>query len=244
MTPDIGGISKTVVYKGNRMDIGGHRFFSKSDRVMSWWQNILPLQGKPSWDDKALDRAVPLSTGGKQRPLRSSEIREVAAPDPETDAKVMLVRQRLSRIFFLRKFFDYPVSLNAKLISNLGMTRVAKIGMSYLWSQTFPRNPESSLEDFFINRFGNELYSTFFKDYTEKVWGVPCTQIKPEWGAQRVKGLSVYGTIKHAVKRALFPDSSIGQKGVETSLIHQFCYPKYGPGQMWEEVARQVREKG
>ena len=176
MSSDIGGISKTVNYKGNRMDIGGHRFFSKSDRVMEWWQNILPLQGKPSIDDIILNRNVFLS-------------KKQGAPDPEKTDLIMLIRNRLSRIFFLRSFFDYPISLKWNTFKNLGMVKIIRIGLSYIKIQLFPIKNEKSLEDFFINRFGNELYLIFFKDYTEKVWGVPCRKIKPEWGAQRIKGL-------------------------------------------------------
>ncbi len=227
----IGGISRTVLYKGNRIDIGGHRFFSKSDRIMDWWQNVLPLQGAPARDDLLLDRRVPLS-------------RVKGAPDPETDDRVMLVRSRLSRIFFLRKFFDYPVSLNLNTVSNLGLARMMKIAMSYASIRLFPVREEKSLEDFFINRFGRELYGTFFKDYTEKVWGVSCDRIPAEWGAQRVKGLSVSKALAHALRNMMPKERSIGQKDVETSLIGQFLYPKYGPGQMWETVASLVREKG
>ncbi len=228
---DIGGISKTVNYKGNRIDIGGHRFFSKSDRVMQWWQNIMPIQGFPARDDLVLGRNIALSNAPN-------------APDPEKVDKVFLVRQRLSRIFFLRRFFDYPVSLNHSTVSNLGLLKIIKIAQSYLKAQIFPIKQENSLEDFFINRFGKELYLTFFKDYTEKVWGVPCKTIKPEWGAQRIKGLSIASAILHAIKKIAVRDASIAQKGTETSLIEQFLYPKFGPGQMWEEVARIITSKG
>jgi protoporphyrinogen oxidase len=244
MSCDIGGISKTVVHNGNRMDIGGHRFFSKSDRVMEWWQNILPLQGAPARDDLILGRTPELATECLQRELASSLVKKIIPPDPEKQDGVMLLRSRLSRIFFLQTFFDYPVTLSPKLLFGLGLVRVTKIGMSYIASKVAPRNPELSLEDFFINRFGKELYNTFFKDYTEKVWGIPCSKIKPEWGAQRIKGLSVTKALLHAVKALVKPDSSVAQKDVETSLINQFMYPKFGPGQMWEEVASQVASHG
>jgi protoporphyrinogen oxidase len=211
MSDDIGGICKTVDYKGNKIDIGGHRFFSKSDRIMRWWKNIIPLQNNI---------------------------------DPEKIDKVMLIRNRLSRIFFLRKFFDYPISLNFNTLSNLGLKRTIKIGLSYIKNRLFPIKKEKSLEDFFINRFGKELYLTFFKDYTEKLWGVKCNQIKPEWGAQRIKGLSITAAIKHAVKNVFSKESSLSQKKTETSLIGKFMYPKFGPGQLWEEVARVIKEKG
>jgi protoporphyrinogen oxidase len=231
MSGDIGGISKTVNYKGNRIDIGGHRFFSKSDRVMQWWLERMPVQGFPARDDLILDRKVPLST------------RE-GAPDPEKEDRVFLVRNRLSRIFFLRKFFDYPVALNRDTVSNLGMTRMVKIALSYLKARLFQIRPEKNLEDFFINRFGKELYGTFFRDYTEKVWGVPCTAIKQEWGAQRIKGLSITTALLHAARRMIRRDNTLTQKDTETSLIEQFLYPKFGPGQLWEEVAKKIVEQG
>ena len=231
MTGDIGGISKTVNYKGNKIDIGGHRFFSKSDRVVEWWLNILPLQGAPSRDDRMLRRTITLST-------------EVNAPDPERTDRVMLIRKRLSRILFLRKFFDYPISLNLKTFSNLGIIRVMKIGLSYFKARLFPIRHEKTLEDFFINRFGKELYKTFFKNYTEKVWGIPCDKINPQWGAQRIKGLSITKAFLHAITNIFSRDSSLAQKNVETSLIGQFMYPKFGPGQMWEAVATIIKEKG
>lgn len=240
----IGGISRTARYNGNRMDIGGHRFFSKSDTVMDWWQGILPLQGAASKDDIAIGRNVPLVQGG---------------PDPEKTDYVMLCRSRLSRILFLRKLFDYPVSLNGDTIRNLGLWRMFKIGMSYIKVQLLPARKEKSLEDFMINRFGVELYRTFFRDYTEKVWGVPCSRISPDWGGQRIKGLSITKTVTHALKQIFAGKkkasagageysgsnrADIRQKNTETSLIGQFLYPKFGPGQLWETVAEKVRKMG
>ena len=242
-TPDIGGISKTVEHHGNRIDIGGHRFFSKSDRVMEWWQNLFPLQGAPARDDLVLERTVPLATRCRVRPLKAPEPVIVPAPDPELSDEVMLVRSRLSRIFFLRKFFDYPISLSIGTVSNLGAVRIVKIALSYLKIRLFPIKKEESLRDFFINRFGKELYLTFFKDYTEKVWGVPCSEIKPEWGAQRIKGLSITKTITHALKKLVSRDD-IAQGKVETSLIEEFLYPKLGPGQIWEKTADLIEHHG
>ena len=244
MTNDIGGISKTVVYKGNRIDIGGHRFFSKSSRVMEWWQNIFPQQGAPAMDDLLAGRKVPLARNCCLRPLRTAVPVTVPAPDPEQTDVVMLVRSRLSRIYFLRKFFNYPISLDLATLTNLGPFRLIKIGLSYLKSCLAPIRKETSLEDFFINRFGKELYLTFFKDYTEKVWGVPCREITSEWGAQRIKGLSVTKAIYHAMNKLLSFSGNINQKQVETSLIEQFLYPKLGPGQMWEEVATAIENHG
>ena len=244
MTDDIGGISKTVVYKGNRIDIGGHRFFSKSERVMEWWQNLFPVQGFPARDDLLVGRTAPLSRECRMRCLRAKDSVAVPAPDPEKSDDVMLIRSRLSRIFFLRKFFNYPISLTLDTLTNLGPIRIVKIGLSYLKSYLMPIRVEKSLQDFFINRFGIELYQTFFKDYTEKVWGVPCTEITAEWGAQRIKGLSVAKTILHAVRKLLKPPDNVIRKHVETSLIEQFLYPKLGPGQVWEKAASIVERNG
>ena len=202
------------------MDIGGHRFFSKSDRVMAFWKQILPVQEETD------------------SPENQSFL------ENDVSMKRMLVRQRISRILFLRRFFDYPVTLNSNTLKNLGLVRIIRIGFSYMKIRLKPIRQEKSLEDFFINRFGKELYLTFFKDYTEKVWGVPCSQIKPEWGAQRIKGLSVGKTLLHALKSSFRRQQSIEQKKIETSLIEQFFYPKLGPGQMWEETARLIREMG
>jgi len=219
-TDFIGGISATMNHNGNRMDMGGHRFFSKSDVVMNWWKKILPLQGMPSLDDILFERPLDLSAAAD-------------APDPNLVDKVMLSRPRVSRIYYMKSFFDYPVTLNFQTIRNLGLLKMMKCGFSYLKSMVCKR-PEKSLEDFFINRFGQELYETFFKDYTEKLWGVNCSDIAADWGAQRVKGLSILKVLMNILK--------IGKK--ETSLIEQFWYPKFGPGQLWEEVARQIQEKG
>jgi protoporphyrinogen oxidase len=241
---DIGGISKTINYKGNRINIGGHRFFSKSELVMNWWMNILPLQGAPAKDDIAVGREIPISKKSVKHGIGSVKTKTCPAPDPELVDEVMLNRSRLSRIFFLRKFFNYPISLNYNTFSNLGIRRTFKIGLSYIKISFSQIKPEKSLEDFFINRFGVELYRTFFKDYTEKVWGVACNQITAEWGSQRIKGLSITNAILHAFKKRFTSDSSISQKNVETSLIGQFMYPKHGPGQLWEEVAKIIKENG
>ena len=235
----MGGISRTVNYKGNRIDIGGHRFFSKSDRVMQWWLEHMPMQ------------RVPMNSNGNAlRIAYQNRSHDLAAPtegpDPETSDHVMLVRKRKSRIYFLRKFFDYPISLSKDTLRNLGGLRTLRIGASYARSALFPYKNEQNLEQFFINRFGRELYETFFKSYTEKVWGVPCGEISAEWGAQRVKGLSVTKTITHFLKKRLngHHPGDVAQKGTETSLIEQFLYPKYGPGQMWETVAQKVKGLG
>lgn len=233
---DIGGISKTVNYKGNRIDIGGHRFFSKSDRVMEWWLNMMPVPAEA-------EEHIKIQYQGQKRDLKIAASN--STEEDQTD-NVMLVRNRLSRIYFLRKFFQYPVSLSVETLKNLGLVRVVKIVSSYAWIRLKPLKPEVTLEDFFINRFGKELYLTFFKDYTEKVWGFECSKISKDWGAQRIKGLSVSKTLKHAVSKTLRKKkySHIGQKDTETSLIERFLYPKFGPGQMWELVAEKVKAMG
>jgi protoporphyrinogen oxidase len=233
----MGGIARTVSYKGNRMDVGGHRFFSKSDRVMEWWTSILPVE-------QSREASHRLVYQNQERTF-SAKPAHAPAPHPEFDDLVMLVRPRKSRIFYLRKLFDYPLKLNLATLRNLGAVRTAKAGLSYLASAFRPIRPERTLEDFFINRFGRHLYQTFFKSYTEKVWGVPCDQISAEWGAQRIKGLSLRKALLHHFKKLVGrPSTEIGQKDTETSLIEKFLYPKLGPGQLWEEVASRVRAGG
>jgi protoporphyrinogen oxidase len=283
---EIGGISRTVRYKGNRMDIGGHRFFSKSDRVMQWWMDLMPVES----GDGSVE-PVEISYQGKQRtvavpagleeepPLRGmgplkvetdtegtdavgeEQLAEhghtvtVVVAAPESDDLVMLVRPRKSRIYYLRKFFDYPIKLSGSTVSNLGLVRMLRIGVSYGLSRVRPIKEEKSLEDFLINRFGRELYLTFFKSYTEKVWGTPCDKISAEWGAQRIKGLSLTTAVKHFVRKTFTrrPKGAAGdgaggkdiaQKGIDTSLIERFLYPKFGPGQLWEHVAEKVVAMG
>jgi len=277
---EIGGISRTIRYKGNRMDIGGHRFFSKSDRVMQWWMDLMP----PDSGSEVAPTGVRISYQGKERSVPARAVAVPAhlsdepplrglgpispedttdgehpapnepvdallvAPPPESSDLVMLVRPRKSRIYYLRKFFDYPIKLTGNTIQNLGPVRMSKIGYSYVMSRVSPIKEEKSLEDFLINRFGRELYLTFFKSYTEKVWGTPCDQISAEWGAQRIKGLSLTTALKHFVKKAFTaaPKTSddISQKGTDTSLIERFLYPKFGPGQLWEHVADKVASSG
>lgn len=233
---DVGGISRTVEYKGNRIDIGGHRFFSKSDRVMRWWLEMMPLE-------TGAEKSIEITYQGK-----STEVESASSPrrvDPEVTDDVMLVRSRQSRIYFLRKFFAYPVSLSLATLRNLGLVRSIKIGLSYLAVQIRPIRDPQNLEQFFISRFGRELYGTFFRDYTEKVWGTKCTDISAEWGAQRIKGLSILGAVAHALKQ-LNPfgrGGDLSQKGTETSLIERFLYPKFGPGQLWNEVKRRVEDQ-
>ncbi len=219
-----GGISRTVNYKGNRMDMGGHRFFSKVPEVNEWWEKMLPEQGEMPFDDIKLGRTSSVKQGG---------------PDPEKTDRVMLRRNRLSRIFFNGKFFDYPISIKAKTIKNMGFSTTMLVGFSYLKTIVYKRD-EKSLEDFYINRFGKKLYSMFFENYTENLWGRHPSEISPEWGAQRVKGLSIRAVIKDVFGK-LFNTKN---RKVETSLIEEFSYPKYGPGQLWELTAQEVENKG
>ena len=180
-TDAIGGISQTVEHHGNRMDIGGHRFFSKSDQVMEWWEQVMPLQAKPSKDDILLNETE----------------KEFAkeGPDPEKEDRTMLLRRRVSRIFFLRKFFDYPISMKKETFLNMGFVRMMRAGFGYLWACVH-KLPETSLENFYINRFGRPLYEMFFEDYTTKVWGVHPSKLGADWGSQRVKGLSIIAVLK------------------------------------------------
>jgi protoporphyrinogen oxidase len=228
----IGGISRTVVYKNNRIDIGGHRFFSKSDRVMNWWLNIMPIE-------KGRGAGVyNIFYQGASRQISRQEL----TADPERVDRVMLVRDRKSRIYFDGKFFDYPISLSVDTIKKLGLWQTTKIGFSYIYAMVFPIKNPKNLEEFYITKFGNELYKTFFESYTEKVWGIPCREISAEWGGQRVKGLSLIKAITHFIKKTFLPKSFLGK--TETSLIENFLYPKFGPGQMWEEVARDIQSMG
>ena len=221
----IGGISQTVRYNGNRMDIGGHRFFSKDERIMNWWRELLPVQGAPAYDDKVLNRDVPTEENG---------------PNPETEDEVMLVRNRVSRIYYNNCFFDYPVKMNMATVKNMGFFTTTKAGFSYLGS-CISKKEEDNLENFYINRFGKVLYSMFFEGYTEKLWGRHPSEISADWGAQRVKGLSIRAVVKDMFSK-LFGKKN--NQNTETSLIEQFWYPKYGPGQLWELVAKKCEEKG
>jgi protoporphyrinogen oxidase len=258
-TQAIGGIAQTYNYKGNRIDIGGHRFFSKSERVMKWWFNMMPRQGKPAADTAEKNHdidyvaesimeylcpdAVEPPAGAevlKRDPLTVKRV----APDPEREDDVMLHRPRVSRIFYRKHFFPYPIGITLTVAKRLGLWNTFLIGLSVIKAQLFPLKDETYLDAFYINRFGKRLYKTFFEAYTEKVWGVPCSQIRSDWGAQRVKGLSLKRAVEHALKDLLSSDFKKSQAQRETSLITRFFYPKYGPGQMWEITAEQVKKCG
>lgn len=187
----VGGISRTVEYKGFRFDIGGHRFFTKYQVVRDLWHELLGDE--------------------------------------------LLLRPRLSRIYYRNRFFYYPIRpINA--LAGLGPWEAVLIALSYSKAQLRPRRPEESLEDWVSNRFGYRLYRHFFKTYTEKVWGIPCTEIRAEWAAQRIKGLSLTSALRNAFFKSRGPRVK--------SLIEQFEYPRLGPGQMYERMVERVREMG
>ena len=228
----VGGLAKTINYKGNKIDIGGHRFFSKSKKVIDWWLHFLPL------DPAITETAINL------RYQHQSTTHPISKKEPVDKNRIMLLRKRKSRIFHNQRFFDYPLRLNGKTISNLGLIKMSRIGFSYLYARLFPEKPEQTLEQYFRNHFGNELYNTFFKDYTEKVWGVPCNKLPASWGRQRVKDLNITKVIGHAIRSFFTSNKSIDQSGTNTSLIEQFLYPPLGPGQLWETVAAEITRLG
>jgi protoporphyrinogen oxidase len=226
----VGGISRTIQYKGNRIDLGGHRFFSKSDWVLAWWTTILPV-APASWE-------APINLRYRGQKRTDLPLTESKTGDPNA---VMLVRDRVSRIYYNNHFFSYPLKLNLVTLRKLGLHKTITFGIGYLLASLKPIVPEKSLEDFFINRFGRPLYLQFFKEYTEKVWGVPCAQISAQWGAQRIKSLSIGKALWHSMKAVI----GLGSKQVQqTSLTEHFLYPKLGPGQMWEVAAKQFVEQG
>ena len=204
-TPFIGGISRTVVYNGNRMDLGGHRFFSKDREVMKWWNERMSLQGSPSKDDLITNTVKPLNPAG---------------PDPEKVDRVMLFRNRVSRIYSMRKFFDYPISLSLQTLKNLGVTKT--LSPESVINAMFHKLPEDSLENFIATVSGVN-YNLFFKEGTKKC-GARSKGYLSGMGAQRVKGLSIWKVLEDVYR--LLPKSCRKPK-VETSLIEQFWYPKF-----------------
>ena len=190
----VGGISRTVRHGDYRFDIGGHRFFSKSQEITDWWRRRLP-------DDFIKER-------------------------------------RMSRIYYRRKFFDYPLKPRNAL-SNLGIVTSTACVLSYAWARMFPRRPEHSFEDWVTNRFGSRLFRIFFKTYTEKIWGISTAELSADWAAQRIKGLS----LSKAVLGALRGRPREGGPVIKT-LVDSFEYPRFGPGQMWEKAASDIRSQG
>jgi protoporphyrinogen oxidase len=191
----VGGLSRTVDYRGFLFDIGGHRFFTKVKAVEDLWREIL----------------------GDEDFLR---------------------RNRLSRIYYQKALFHYPLRFGNAL-RGLGLFESLLIVLSYVRAQLFPATPEDTLEAWVSNRFGKRLYRIFFKTYTEKVWGVPCSEISADWAAQRIKGLSLFTAVKNALLKQ-GPD----RRATPTSLIDSFHYPRKGPGMMWERACQLVRESG
>src|SRR5205085_5060154 len=146
-----------------------------------------------------------------------------------------LLRPRMSRIYWNKKFLMYPLE-GMDVIKKLGPFELMRCGLSYLWAAIKPKGEEEDVETWVSNRFGKRLYQLFFKSYTEKVWGVPCSELRAEWAAQRIKGLSFFS----AAKAAFF-----GNRGNKIkSLINEFNYPRYGPGQMWDAMASAIRAQG
>ena len=219
----IGGLSKTFFQNGKGIDIGPHRFFTKNSQVKDFWKNLLPLQGKPSIDDIVLNREVSLVPDG---------------PDPEKEDKVFLSRKRFSRIYYANHFISYPIKIELSSIMAMGLPKTFLAGISYLKSCFF-KKPETNLENFIINRFGQVLYELFFEGYTQKVWGIHPSEISKEWGLQRIKGISLKEVIINAFC-GLFKIKN--QK--ETSLTDEYIYPKLGSSQFWDVMADKIKADG
>ena len=222
-TPYIGGISRTHIYNGNRMDLGGHRFFTKNDEVMNLWTELFKIQTMPSKDSILLNDYLP-----------DESINKIES-DPEKSDNVFLKRRRVSRIYFLKKFFDYPISFKFETFFNLGLLNCIFASIGYIVA-SLAKKKETSLENFYINRFGKPLYKMFFEDYTEKLWGIHPSNISPDWGKQRVKGLSIKKVLENCFRKK--------SDKIETSLIEEFLYPKKGPGQFYETMANQIEKMG
>lgn len=224
----VGGISRTVNYKGNLIDIGGHRFFSKSDRVLEWWARFLPV----------ID-----TTQEHQQITYHNKTKGIDKLVLKTAENSMLIRPRLSRIYFKQRMYDYPLRISLNMMLNLGKKRSLRMARDLIKSWIFPIRPEKNLEDFYINRFGNEIYRMFFKDYTKKVWGKACKDISAEWGRQRVKSLNVPELVWNSLTRML-GIGRLANRNASRSLIEKFLYPAKGPGMLWEKVAAECAAMG
>jgi len=155
----------------------------------------------------------------------------------ETLGEDFLIRRRLSRIYYRGRFFRYPLEpLNA--FWGLGPWEAFRCGLSYLKAQLWPRKPEADFATWVSNRFGRRLFEIFFKTYTEKVWGIPCEEIDAQWAAQRIRGLSLGKAIGNALRSRF---GGQGQAVIKT-LIHEFHYPRRGPGMMWERFAERIEQ--
>lgn len=203
----IGGLCRTVIHNGLRIDIGGHRFFSKSDTINNWWKAIFDFDG-----------------------------------DPNSRDDVFMTRPRISHILYKSRYIDYPIKPTWNTLRKIGIKDALRSGTSYLSAKIRPRKPEATLEDFYINHFGRTLYRLFFEDYTTKVWGKRPSELGADWGSQRVKGLSISTLIKGMLSEVVGRKKD--DKKIETSLIESFKYPKYGPGQFWEAVAKKIQMRG
>jgi len=227
----VGGISKTIDYKGNKIDIGGHRFFSKSDWVLDWWQQFLPIASN--------NQSIFTQYQNQKKEV------QIAQENEEDAENALLVRPRKSRIYYNNHLFDYPLKLNFNTLKGIGLFNGIRIVFSLVWNKVFSIKNEKSLEDFYINRFGEMLYRIFFKDYTYKVWGKHCHEISAEWGRQRVKGLGIRKMLRHYLNTLFYPHRmKYFNKEVEQSLTEFFLYPAKGPGQMWQKVSEECRKKG
>lgn len=217
----VGGLSKTFFEDGNGTDIGPHRFFTKNQKVLDFWESLCPIQGAKAIDDILVNRQVSLKPDG---------------PDPQIEDKVFLNRKRFSRIYYNKHFLDYPLKMKFSNISALGLIKTFVAGLSYIKSCIY-KLPETNLESFMINRFGRVLYELFFEGYTQKVWGVHPSQISKEWGMQRIKGISLIKVVLNALAKPFV-------KGKEISLTDEYYYPKWGSSQMWNLMAERIKEKG
>jgi protoporphyrinogen oxidase len=164
-----------------------------------------------------------------------TKAKEVDALWHEIMREEFLKRPRMSRIYWNKKFLDYPLR-GPDVIKKLGPVELTRALLSYMWAQITPKGKEDTFEQWVTNRFGKRLFNNFFKSYTEKVWGVPTSEIRADWAAQRIKGLSFFS----AARSAFF-----GNKGDKIkSLISEFNYPRYGPGQMWETMTDDIQKLG
>lgn len=169
----VGGISRTVNYKGNLMDLGGHRFVSNCSEVTKWWDSFMPMQGAPAYDDLILNRDVNLKKDG---------------PNPESEDNVRLLRSSVSHIYFNKRYFDYPMKMNSENFKYMGLGSSAKANFSRISGAVLKKRKEESVEDYYINKYGRPIYQTFFEGYIEKLWGRRPNQIAPDWAIEREKG--------------------------------------------------------
>lgn len=222
--PCVGGISRTVYRNGMGVDIGGHRLYTNDEYVKSIWFKFLKIQNSPSIDDICAKR---------------NNVYPIEGLNPNEEDDVMLLRRRFSSIIYNSEFFPYPLKFSLKTFLKLGLFTSFYAGLSYIKSMIFKRK-EVTLEDFMINRFGEVLYSIFFKDYTKKVWGKDASELSCEWGHQRIRKLSLFKTILNSI----LSQFKFLKFKKETSLIDEFYYPKFGCSQLWDLMAKHIENKG